>query len=75
MSLKEDIKPYKWILDYVKSTDSYPKQATDKDWFSLVDIHYKYVKKSKGVKECTGCSKYFTVCKQISNELDARSRK
>lgn len=61
------IKPYLYILDSVRNARNYPKKATLEEWSSLIDIHYHWVKKNIGSKECTGCKKYFKVCDQINN--------
>lgn len=61
------IKPYLYILDSVRCSRTYPKEATNQEWVSLIDIHYNYVRKNKGSRECEGCKKHFTVCDQINN--------
>ena len=73
--MKRDLKKVMWILDHVIASDSYPKTATDKDWQTLIDVHYKYVKNNTGVKECFGCRKYFKVCNALIAKLNANNKK
>ncbi len=70
----KEIKPFLWILDTVRNHDYFPSKATIQDWEFLVDIHYKYVKKSKGTKECYSCKKYFKICYELNNFKDSLSK-
>jgi rRNA maturation endonuclease Nob1 len=63
---KKDIKPVKHILDVMRTDDYYSKENTAEQWKLLIDLHYKWVKKYKGSKECLGCKKVFKVCGDLN---------
>lgn len=62
---KRDIKPVIHCLDQVRS-GFYSRSNPDKDWKLLIDLHYKYISKSKGSKMCEGCGKVFKVCTDLN---------
>lgn len=64
---RKDIKPYLTVLDAVKKAQYYPVSTPVETWLALIDLHYKWVKKGKGSKECEGCKKYFKVCNELNS--------
>lgn len=64
---RKDIKPYLTVLNSVKFNQVYPPSTKHDVWLVLIDLHYKWVKKNKGSKECQGCKKYFKVCNELNS--------
>ena len=63
---RKEIKPVLHCLDQVRNQQYYSKSNTSEHWRLLIDLHFKYIKKGKGSKECEGCKKVFKVCNDLN---------